>query len=170
VTASTLGRAAGRKSIAGSRIAQTRRRGDLSFHPMSADNERARASVDSGTVWESIGGYSRAVRIGDRILVYGTTDTDSNRLVGGDDPAAQTDFIIDKIQGAIVQLGGRLQDVVQTRIYVKHISHWESVARVHGRRFAAIRPANTLVQADLVGEGYLVEMEAEAVIGAGDAL
>jgi enamine deaminase RidA (YjgF/YER057c/UK114 family) len=86
------------------------------------------------------------------------------------DAAEQARFILDKIESAIEQLGGSLRDVVRTRVYVRDIADWEPVARVHGERFGGIRPANTLVQAALVGEEYLVEIEAEAVIGAGDAL
>jgi len=129
-----------------------------------------RASVSSGTVWEDLAGYARAVRIGERILVSGTTATGPDGLVGRDDPAAQARFILDKIEGAIKQLGGSLRDVVRTRVYVSDITHWEAVARVHGERFAGVRPANTLVEARLVGPEYLVEIEAEAIIGAGDAL
>ncbi len=128
----------------------------------------AKQTVDSGTSWEQLAGYSRAVRIGDRILVSGTTATGPQGLVGGDDPVAQTRYILDKIQAAIEALGGRLEDVVRTRIYLRDITHWEAVARVHGERFKAIRPANTLVEARLVGSEYLVEIEAEAVIGAGN--
>jgi enamine deaminase RidA (YjgF/YER057c/UK114 family) len=127
-------------------------------------------TVNSGTLWEELAGYSRAVRIGDRILVSGTTATGPEGLVGGDDAAVQTRFIIDKIGDAIGQLGGRLEDVVRTRVFVSDMQHWETVARVHGERFGNIRPANTLVEARLVGEGYLVEIEAEAVMGAGDAI
>ena len=129
-----------------------------------------RDSVSSGTHWEMLAGYARAVRVGDRILVSGTTATAPDGVVGHGDPAAQTRFIIDKIEAAIQTLGGTLADVVRTRIYVKNIGDWETVARIHGSRFGHIRPANTLVQARLVGDEYLVEIEAEAVIGAGDAL
>ena len=129
-----------------------------------------RASVNTGTPWEKLAGYARAVRVGDRILVSGTTATGAEGLVGADDPAAQTRFIFDKIEAAVVKLGGSLRDVVRTRVYVRTITDWEAVARVHGERFGAIRPANTLVEARLVGDEYLVEVEAEAVIGAGDAL
>ena len=83
---------------------------------------------------------------------------------GGSDPAAQTHFVIDKIEGALQSLGARLEDVVRTRVYVNRIEDWEPVARVHGERFRDIRPANTLVQAGLIGDEYLVEMEAEAVV------
>ena len=85
-------------------------------------------------------------------------------MIGGEDPAAQTHFVIDKIEGAITSLGGSLADVVRTRIFVNDINQWEPVARAHGLRFKGINPANTLVEAKLVGEGYLVEIEAEAVL------
>jgi len=130
-----------------------------------------RDSVSSGTEWETIGGYARAVRIGDRILVSGTTATGpDNQVVGAGDATAQARYILEKIETAIRQLGGSLRDVVRTRIYLRDLADVEEVARVHGDRFGEIRPANTLVQADLVGDAYLVEIEAEAVIGAGDAL
>ena len=130
-----------------------------------------RDSVGSGTRWEEIAGYARAVRIGDRILVSGTTATGpSNEVIGAGDPAAQTRFILDKIEAAIDRLGASLRDVVRTRVYVKNVADCEAVARIHGEHFGDIRPANTLVQARLVGDEYLVEIEAEAVIGAGDAL
>jgi aryl-alcohol dehydrogenase-like predicted oxidoreductase/enamine deaminase RidA (YjgF/YER057c/UK114 family) len=143
--------------------------GDLSDHldefpPVYREVRDAagKARVSSGTVWEDMAGYSRAVRSGDRILVSGTTATHGARLIGGSDPVAQAHFVIDKIQAAVESLGGRLEDVDRTRIFVGDIEHWEPVARAHGQRFAAIRPVNTLVQARLVGPEYLVEMEAEA--------
>jgi enamine deaminase RidA (YjgF/YER057c/UK114 family) len=129
-----------------------------------------RDSIQTGTPWEALAGYARAVRVGDRILVSGTTATGPDGVVGAGDAAAQARCILDKIEAAITQLGGTLRDVVRTRVYVRNIADWEAVARVHGERFGAIRPANTLVQAALVGEEYLVEIEAEALIGAGDAL
>lgn len=129
-----------------------------------------RDSVSSGTHWEELAGYARAVRIGERILVSGTTATGPDGVVGAGDPAAQTHFILDKIEIALRQLGGTLRDVVRTRVYIKNMADWEAVARAHGERFRNIRPANTLVEARLVGDEYLVEIEVEAVIGAGDAL
>src|SRR4029450_10669519 len=90
------------------------------------------------------------------------TSTLGARLIGGRDPAAQAHFAIDKIEGALQSLGGSLPDVVRTRVFVKNIADWEAVARVHGARFRDIRPANTLVEARLVGEDYLVEIEAGA--------
>ena len=148
--------------------------GDLSHHveefpspyPVhGGPGSRTRAM--SGTMWEEVAGFSRAVRTGDRIAVSGTTATHGDRLIGGDDPASQTHFVIDKIEGAIEALGGRLEDVCRTRIFVSDVAHWEPVARAHGQRFGTIRPANTLVQADLIGSGYLVEIEAEARVGGG---
>jgi enamine deaminase RidA (YjgF/YER057c/UK114 family) len=128
-----------------------------------------RESVGTGTPWEALAGYARAVRVGDRVLVSGTTATGPDGVVAPRDPAAQTRFILDRIEGALQRLGATLRDVVRTRVYVRDIADWEAVARVHGERFGDIRPANTLVQAHLVGDEYLVEIEAEAVIGAGDA-
>lgn len=144
--------------------------GDLSHHidafPKVYDAVKRNDSlqVDSGTPWEEMAGYSRAVRKGNRILVSGTTATHGSKLIGGDDPAAQTHFVIDKIQASIESLGGTLKDVVRTRIYVHDMGDWEPIARAHGQRFADIRPANTMVQAALIGAGYKVEIEAEAVV------
>jgi enamine deaminase RidA (YjgF/YER057c/UK114 family) len=118
----------------------------------------------SGTIWEEDCGYSRATRKGNRISVSGTTATHGTRMIGGLDPGAQAHFVLDKIQGAIESLGGKLEDVVRTRIFVNDINDWEPVALAHGDRFKDIQPANTLVEAKLVGEGYKVEIEAEAEI------
>ena len=123
-----------------------------------------RQHVSSGTHWEAIVGYARAVRVGNVIYVSGTTATDENgKVVGHDDPYAQTVFIIKKIERALSDLGGSLQDVVRTRLYVTDAGLWETVGRAHGEYFGEIRPANTLVEISaLIGDGYLVEMEAEA--------
>ncbi len=148
--------------------------GDLSHHvesfppPYEAQTKvDGRSIVLSGTPWEQIAGYCRAVRSGDRILVSGTTATHGDRAIGGNDPAAQLHFVIDKIEGAIQSLGGRLEDVVRTRVYISHMENWEAVARAHGERFQHILPANTLIQAKLIGDEYLVEMEAEALVKGG---
>lgn len=144
--------------------------GDLSHHvdsfpaPFEVREIDGRRHCFTGTVWEPLAGFSRAVRSGDRVLVSGTTATHGSRAIGGGDPAAQTHFIIDKIEGSLRSLGARLTDVVRTRVYVRRASDWEAVARAHGERFAAIQPANTLVAAEMIGDEYLVEMEAEAEI------
>lgn len=120
--------------------------------------------VLTGTPWEKTAGYCRAVRTGNRVLVSGTTATHRDRAVGGRDVAAQMHYVIDKISGSLRSLGSSLDDVVRTRIYVRDAADWEAAARVHGSRFQDVLPANTLVQAQLVGDEYLVEMEAEAVV------
>ena len=97
-------------------------------------------------------------------MVSGTTATHGDKAIGDGDPAAQTHFIIDKIQGSIESLGGRLEDVVRTRVFLSNLEHWEAVSRAHGARFGEIKPANTMVEARLIGDEYLVEIEAEAVI------
>jgi enamine deaminase RidA (YjgF/YER057c/UK114 family) len=126
---------------------------------------QVRTSINTHTTWEELAGYARAVRVGQQIWVSGTTATDADgRCVGAGDAAAQMRFALQKIERTIVELGGELRGVVRTRIYVRHMADWEAVARVHGEVFAAIRPANTLVQAALVGDEYLVEVEADAVV------
>jgi len=143
--------------------------GDLSDHLSSMPTPflthtrtDGRQTVTTGTRWEDAAGFSRAVLMGRRILVSGTTATHRDRVIGGSDAASQMHFIIDKLEGILRSLGARLEDVVQTRVYVRHPSDWEAVSRAHGRRLGEIAPANTLILADLVGEEYLVEMEAEA--------
>ena len=145
--------------------------GDLSHHidglpsPYpTQEGADGRIKALSGTIWEDIAGFSRAVRKGNHILVSGTTATHGSVQMGGDDPAAQMHFIIDKVEGTIRSLGGSLEDVVRTRIFVQRASDWEAISRAHGQRFAGIQPANTLVQATLIGDGYLVEMETDALL------
>ena len=146
--------------------------GDLSHHlasippvyaPTPIDGRPNRWRIDSGSVWEGICGYSRAVRAGGRILVSGTTATHTDGgLIGRHDPAAQAVYILDKIAASIRSLGGSLADVVRTRVYLADIEDWEPVSRVHGRCFADIRPANTLLSIDRLVGDYKVEIEAEA--------
>lgn len=124
-----------------------------------------RLQIDSGSVWEGLAGFSRAVRFGDRILVSGTTATQgAGEVVCRGDPAGQTVWILDKIEAAIHALGGTLGDVVRTRIFLSDERHWEPVARIHGRYFGEVRPANTLVEVGRLVGDYLVEIEAEAVV------
>ncbi|MCO4098011.1 MAG: aldo/keto reductase [Gemmatimonas sp.] len=147
--------------------------GDLSHHlssfpaPFSTrPGADGRTLALSGTVWEPMAGYSRAVRKGSRIQVSGTTATHGSHAIGGDDAAAQTHFCIDKISGALQSLGGRLEDVVRSRVFVSNVDRdWEAVARAHGERFGHILPANTMVQAKLIGDEYLVEIEVDADVG-----
>jgi enamine deaminase RidA (YjgF/YER057c/UK114 family) len=129
-----------------------------------------RARVGTGTAYEALAGYSRAVRVGDRVLVSGTTASGPDGPVAVGDAAGQARFVLDRIERALTELGASLRDVVRTRVFVQRIEDWDVVARVHGERFGDVRPANTLVQATLVHRDLLVEIEAEAVIGAGDAL
>jgi aryl-alcohol dehydrogenase-like predicted oxidoreductase/enamine deaminase RidA (YjgF/YER057c/UK114 family) len=149
--------------------------GDLSHHldaipsvyqavPVPGRPDRLR--VSSGSVWEPIAGYSRAVRVGDRILVSGTTATHgANRCVAPGDPGAQATYILDKIAASLAPLGGKMEDVVRTRVYLKDATQWEPVSRAHGRVFGEVLPANTLIEAgNLIGD-YEVEIEAEAVVG-----
>ena len=149
--------------------------GDLSHHLQSfaqvyeakAGAGRARRSVDSGSKWEQIAGYSRAVRIGNRILVSGTTATHgAGTTICPGDIEAQTVYALDKITASIESLGGTLADVVRTRIYVRDAAQWQPVAGVHARYFGAVRPVNTLVQIGALVGDCEVEIEAEAEVGA----
>ena len=127
--------------------------------------------VSSGTEWEQVVGFSRALRVDRFVSVSGTTATDDDgNPVGVGDPAAQTNYILRKIQRALVEAGATLEHVVRTRIYVTNADDWEAVGRVHGRYFGDVRPANTLVEVSrLVGDEYLVEIEADAILPAPDA-
>lgn len=128
-----------------------------------------RQQISSGTPWEALAGYSRAVRVGRSVYVAGTTAADAAGAVQhAGDPAAQTRYVLRKIEAALAEAGAALADVVRTRIYVRDIADWEAVARAHGELLGAVRPACTLVAAALIDPAMLVEIEAEAVIaGAG---
>ena len=126
-----------------------------------------RKSISSGTPWESVVGYSRAVRIGNHIWVAGTTATDENgQVFGPGDVAAQTRYTLQKIERALNQAGASLRDVVRTRMFVTDISQWEAIGRVHGEFFGQILPASTMVEVSkLVDPGHLVEIEVDAFVG-----
>lgn len=123
--------------------------------------------VDSGSVWEPLAGYSRAVRVGATIHVSGTTATHGRgRVVGVGDAAAQTVYALDKIMASVRALGGRPEDIVRTRIFLTDAADCDAVCAVHGRYFGDIRPTNTTLQiAALIGPDYKVEIEAEAIVG-----
>ena len=125
-----------------------------------------RITISSGAQWEEIVGYSRAVRIGHMVEVAGTTAVDEQgAVVGINDPGAQTHFILQKIEKALIQAGATLQDVIRTRIFVTDISRWEEVGRAHGDFFRTIKPVATMVEVKaLISPELLVEIEVSAVI------
>jgi len=125
-----------------------------------------RIKYSSGTKWEPIVGYSRAVRVGKVVHVSGTTATDAEgKVVGIGDPAAQTFQTLNNVRRSLESVGAKLEDVVRTRIYVTDISRWEEVGKVHGSFFKEIRPATTVVEVrNLVNPQILVEIEAEAIL------
>ena len=128
-----------------------------------------RQNISSGAPYEATVGYSRAVKVGELVFVAGTTALDEHgKIVAPGDAEKQTDFILQKIGRALGQAGAGFADVVRTRIFVTDIKSFEAVGRAHGRVFGDIRPAATMVEVTaLVDPALVVEIEADAVIGAG---
>lgn len=125
-----------------------------------------RKHVSTGTEWESHVGYSRAVRVGSRIYVSGTTAIDDDgEIVGVGDPYTQTRKALENVETALVETGAAIEDVVRTRIYVADIENWETIGEAHGAVFGDVRPATSMVEVSrLIESELLVEIEAEAVI------
>lgn len=126
-----------------------------------------RNRVSTGSPWEPLAGYSRAIRVGNTIEVSGTTAIQNGEVMGKGDPYVQTQLILQIIARALEQLGARMADVVRTRIYVKNISQREAIGKAHGEVFASIRPACSMLEVKaLIDPEILVEIEATAIISA----
>lgn len=127
-----------------------------------------RINIGTGTPWEQVVGYSRAVRVGDVVHVSGTTASDEHgNVIGVGNVREQTDYILRKIERALQAAGASLRDVVRVRMYVLDIDQWEIIGRVHGEFFGDIRPVSTMVEVSrLVDPQHLIEIEVEAIVGA----
>ena len=124
-----------------------------------------RKKISSGSPWEDIVGYSRAVRVGNIIEVAGTTAVDGDILVGKGDVYEQTVFIFKKIEKALVEAGATLADVVRTRMFITDISEWEAAGKAHGEFFKDIKPVSTMVEvSNLINSDLLIEIEVTAIL------
>jgi enamine deaminase RidA (YjgF/YER057c/UK114 family) len=130
-----------------------------------------RQNISSGAPWESIVGYSRAVKVGAMVFVSGTVATENGQVVGVGDAYAQTRCILQKITDTLSQAGGSLTDVVRSRIYVCNMAQWPEIARAHAEFFGQIRPASSMVEVKaLIAPEYLVEIEVDAVLSHNQSL
>jgi len=124
-----------------------------------------RTNFSSGSPWEDIVGYSRAVRVGNIIEVTGTVADDRGELIGKDDAYTQAKFVLNKIQKVLNQAGANMSDVIRTRIFVTNIDNWEAIGKAHKEFFGEIKPATTMVEISrFIGPDYLVEIEATAIL------
>lgn len=125
-----------------------------------------RSNYSSGAPWESIAGYSRAVRVGKVVEIAGTTAVDSDgQIIGVGDIGAQTEYIFKKIDNVLKKAGSNMSDVIRTRMYVTDINNWEVVTRIHGNIFSEIKPVSTIVEVSrLIDEELLIEVEISAVV------
>ncbi|MEP7146573.1 MAG: RidA family protein [bacterium] len=120
----------------------------------------------SGAKWEDIVGYSRAIKIGNRILVSGTTSVEDGKIIGEGDFYIQTKTILQKIVNILAETGARSEDIVRTRMFVTDITKWEEVGKAHGEFFREIKPVTSMIEIKaLIDPAMLVEIEAEAIIG-----
>lgn len=125
----------------------------------------SRTNYASGSPWEDLVGYSRAVKIGNTIEVTGTVADHEGELQGGDDPYLQTKHVLLKIQETLQRAGAEMSDVVRTRMFVTNIADWEAIGRAHQEFFGEIKPCTTMVEvASLIDDRYLVEIEATAIL------
>ncbi len=124
-----------------------------------------RQLISSGSPWEDVVGYSRAVRVGNLVEVAGTTSVDGDRVIGEGNVYEQTYFIFQKISKALQEAGSSLEHVIRTRIYITDISKWEEAGKAHGEVFSQIKPASTMVEVSaLIDARLLIEIEATAII------
>ena len=124
-----------------------------------------RTNISSNAVWEEQIGYSRAVKIGRVVEVSGTSAIDRDKIIAPNDPYQQTKFIIRKIERALSEAGGSLEDVIRTRIYVTNINDWSAIGKAHGEFFRDIKPATTMIEVkSLIDPNFVVELEATAIL------
>ena len=124
-----------------------------------------RQKISSGSPWENIVGYSRAIRVGNIIEVAGTTSMDGDVLIGKGDVYAQTIFIFKKIEKALAEAGGSINDIVRTRMFIVDISRWEEAGKAHGEFFKNIKPVSTMVEvSNLINNDLLIEIEVTAIL------